>query len=227
MTGQVFEQIVDTLNNPHQVISTKQSATELLMTLLSQSNDSYKDFEKTSDKIRTSKITAEPSGFFEISTPTSLIDAIRSFVDISVLGVDTGKLLLTLTLDTSPRYLLFVSELLVNFVPLALRRSKLRNTLPQILQFLITHNSRDSENKLLTNISQSLVDLSDDPQYSEIALGQLQRLVSDTNNVVKRNLVVQIHESSTAVQKTLSSIKVQLMNSSNYSVRDLATRDFS
>ena len=71
------------------------------------------------------------------------------------------------------------------------------------------------------------MDLSDDPQYSEIALGQLQRLVSDTNNVVKRNLVVQIHESSTAVQKTLSSIKVQLMNSSNYSVRDLATRDFS
>lgn len=77
------------------------------------------------------------------------------------------------------------------------------------------------------NISQSLVCLSSDSQYSEIALDQLQRLVSDTNNVVKRNLVVQIHESSTVAQKALSSIKAQLMSSSNYSVRDLAMRDFS
>ncbi|ALX88705.1 hypothetical protein [Lacticaseibacillus paracasei] len=227
ITGQVFEQIVDTLNNPHQIISTKQSATELLMTLLSQSNGSHEDFEMIIKKIQTSKITAEPSGFFEISTPTSLIDAIRSFTDIAVSGLDTGKLHLTLTLDTSPRYLRFVSELLVDFIPLALYRSKLSSTLPPILQFLITHNSRESENELLMNIFQSLVCLSSDSQYSEIALGQLQRLVSDTNNVVKRNLVVQIHESSTVAQKALSSIKAQLMSSSNYSVRDLAMRDFS
>lgn len=134
---------------------------------------------------------------------------------------------MTLTLDTSPRYLRFVSELLVDFIPLALYRSKLSSTLPPILQFLITHNSRESENELLMNIFQSLVCLSSDSQYSEIALGQLQRLVSDTNNVVKRNLVVQIHESSTVAQKALSSIKAQLMSSSNYSVRDLAMRDFS
>lgn len=148
-------------------------------------------------------------------------------INISLSGEDGGKILLILTLSQSAEYIYFVSDLLVDFIPLALQDDSLINTIPQILQFLIANNnSHERENKLINNISKCFLILINCQQYCDVALGQLQRLVSDTNNIVQRLLVSNIHSLPSEQQSNLEGIKGQLLTSSSYSVRDLAIRDF-
>lgn len=132
-----------------------------------------------------------------------------------------------LTSEQSAKYLFFVSEMLIDFIPLVHSSPSLRKTLQQILSFLIfNNNSHDRENRLTINISKCLLLLCSDEAYLDVALGQLQRLVSDTNNTVQRQLIVQIHHLSSETQARLHSIKAQLLVSPSYAVRDLARRDF-
>ena len=151
----------------------------------------------------------------------------HGFIEILKTNNDDGKLLTILTLEQSTKYLLFISEMLVSYIPVALSSHSLRRTIPQILQFLIlNNNSHDRENSLIINISQCLLILCFDEEYSDVSLGQLQRLVSDTNNTVLRQLVSQINRLTPEEQTRLHSIKAQLLINSSYSVRDLAKRDF-
>lgn len=221
---EILQEIVNTLNNPHQTIDTKKSAVKLMMRILLRDENQYSVVLKN---INTEIFLAESLSLFEISTPTQYIEVLRAFIEISLSREDNGKLLLILTLAQSANYIYFVSELLLDFIPLALQDNSLTNTIPQILQFLIANNnSHERENKLINNVSKCFLILVNHQQYSDVALGQLQRLVSDTNNIVQRQLVSYIHSLPVKQQDILKGIKDQLVVSSSYSVRDLAIRDF-
>jgi len=223
-SSRVLSEIIDNVNNPHQTIDTKQSAIKLLMLMIHNNKTENIDLL---DKIDTKNLTAEDHGFFSKNAPTKYVEVLRGFLGIISLNNDNGKLLTILTLEQSAKYLYFVSEMLIDFLPIALTSIPLRNTIPQVLQFLIlNNNSHERENKLTTNISKCLITLCSDEEYSDIALGQVQRLVSDTNNVIQRQIVTQIQQLSPERQKLFHSIKAQLLINSSYSVRDLARREF-
>ncbi|KAF0395048.1 hypothetical protein GBO89_03255 [Pediococcus pentosaceus] len=185
---------------------------------------SQNEIEELFKKVDIANITAISSDFFETTTPTQFIETIKTFISISLSKKDNGQLLLALALTTSQKYLLFFSDFLVEFVPLALQFDSLSSVIPQILQFLITYNSNKSENDLLINISECLLILSEVSNYSQMALGQLQKMVSDTNDVVKRNIVSQIKKLDCDTNNQLHVIKEQLISSSSFAVRDLAKR---
>lgn len=220
----ISSEIVDTLNNPYQTINVKQSALKLMMLTLHTSPTLNVN---SLQNIDAKNLAAEDMSLFSVQTPTQYIAVLRSFIEILKLQNDDGKLLTILTLEQSAKYLFFVSEMLIDFLPIALTSNSLRKTIPQILQFLIlNNNSHDRENKLTINVSKCLLILCSDQAYSDVSLGQLQRLVSDTNNSVQRQLIVQIKHLSPEIQTRLHSIKTQLLINSSYAVRDLARRDF-
>ncbi|WP_432749609.1 hypothetical protein [Pediococcus pentosaceus] len=220
----LYEAISETILNPYQQVDVKQSATKLLMWLIVHDQKSQNEIEELFKKVDIANITAISSDFFETTTPTQFIETIKTFISISLSKKDNGQLLLALALTTSQKYLLFFSDFLVEFVPLALQFDSLSSVIPQILQFLITYNSNKSENDLLINISECLLILSEVSNYSQMALGQLQKMVSDTNEVVKRNIVSQIKKLDCDTNNQLHVIKEQLISSSSFAVRDLAKR---
>ncbi|MCI1893273.1 MAG: hypothetical protein LKJ46_00895 [Lactobacillus sp.] len=205
--NQILEALVKILNNSDQTISEKQSAVCLVMELLSQSDDSQLLRNKLRGKINIDSLDAKSLSFFEIQAPTQQLEAIRAFLKISLIEQDNGNLLSTLTLNTSGRYLLFVSELLIDFIPVAMKSRTLRPALTQVVQFLITNNNRARENQLLINICNCFLRLLSFERYSTIASGQLQRLVSDTNDVVKRQMVVLINALPNKGKGVLDGIK--------------------
>lgn len=223
-SARILSEVIDTLNNPNQLINVKQAAIKLIMLMMATNLVNDVDALK---KIDTEHLTAVNPNFFSDQAPTHYIAALHGFIEILKTNNDDGKLLTILTLEQSTKYLLFISEMLVSYIPVALSSHSLRRTIPQILQFLIlNNNSHDRENSLIINISQCLLILCFDEEYSDVSLGQLQRLVSDTNNTVLRQLVSQINRLTPEEQTRLHSIKAQLLINSSYSVRDLAKRDF-
>lgn len=219
----ILHGISESLMNQYQSIDNKKSAVKLMMMILLKNDNNIR--QRLLDNIISQDIVAESNGFFEVESPTQYIEALRILIDTVLSGMDKGKLIFVLSLEHSAEYISFISDLLEDFIPLAISIESLNETLPQVLQFLITNNSHDNENTILLNIAKCLLSLSGYDKLSEIALGQLQKIISDNNDTVKRQLVVLINESNNK-SDIFNPLKKQLLVSSNYSVRDLAIRDF-
>lgn len=221
---QISNEIIATMNNPYQTIDVKQSALKLTMLMIQKKMFSAAQFTK---QISSENFTAETSNFFEAFTPTEFIEVIRMFINLLKDSDGLDQLLTMLTLDQSPRYLAFITSLLIDFIPITLLTPSQSNSIPLILQFLITNSdSHQRENALIIDISACLVKLATAPKYSQIALGQLQRLASDTNMVVQRHLIDQIHNVPANMQKGFLPVKSQLLLNSNYSVQQFAKLRF-
>src|SRR5699024_2475501 len=107
-----------------------------------------------------------------------------------------NKILLAVSMDKSMEFLENLSDLLVDFIRLLIQEPQNKEFLPLCVQFLITNNSIQNDTRVLVNIAKSLIILSNYQEYNDIAIGQLQIMVSDSDDIVRRKIVVLISKYS-------------------------------
>lgn len=224
--NKLFKEMVDTLNNSFQTFEIKRSVTKVALMLLTDDDIKYKLKEYLVKNIKLDAMVAESTSFFESAVPTNLIDLIRGIMGISLSLKENKDLIYILSNSNSPAYVECLTDILVDFIKLSIKDESKIEMIPQVLQFLITYNNRNSDNQILINISKCFLSISDDKSYGEFAIGQLKLLVTDTNDTVKRQVVEEIFEIKNETNPDLEIIKKILMQSSSFSVRDLANRKF-
>ncbi|WP_087721285.1 hypothetical protein [Companilactobacillus bobalius] len=224
--NKLFKEMVDTLNNSFQTFEIKRSVTKVALMLLTYDDIKYKLKEYFVKNIKLDAMVAESTSFFESAVPTNLIDLIRGIMGISLSLKENKDLIYILSNSNSPAYVECLTDILVDFIKLSIKDESKIEMIPQVLQFLITYNNRNSDNQILINISKCFLSISDDKSYGEFAIGQLKLLVTDTNDTVKRQVVEEIFEIKNETNPDLEIIKKILMQSSSFSVRDLANRKF-
>lgn len=222
----LFKEMIDTLNNPFQTFEIKRSVTKVELMLLTHDDIKYKLKKYFVENIKLDTMVAESTNIFESAVPTNLIDLIRGIMGISLSLRENKDLIYILSNSNSPAYVECLTDILIDFIKLSIKDESKVVMIPQILQFLVTYNNRDSDNQILVNISKCFLSISDDKNYGEFAIGQLKLLVTDTNDNVKRQVVEEIFENENETTSNLEIIKKILMRSSSFSVRDLAERKF-
>lgn len=221
------KELVDALNNPFQIFEIKKSVTKVVLSLLIHDDSKHELKDYFTKNIQLDILTAESNSFFEASVPTNLIDMIRGMIGMSLSLRENKDLIYILSSSNTPVYVECLTDILNDFIKLAINEESKKEMIPQILQFLVTHNNRNSDNKILVNISKCFLAILNDKDYGEFAIGQLKLLVTDTNDDVKRQVVEEIFEIKNEVNKELEILKKILIQSSSFSVRDLAKNKFS
>lgn len=220
--------IIECIMNPYQFVDVKCSALKTLWLLLANSKISIKYKKIIKNKIEISEINAIALNFFQKRDASTIVETIKYLLDVSLndASENGNKILLAVSMDKSMEFLENLSDLLVDFIRLLIQEPQNKEFLPLCVQFLITNNSIQNDTRVLVNIAKSLIILSNYQEYNDIAIGQLQIMVSDSDDIVRRKIVVLISKYSKRSDNSFKNIKAQLLNSSNYSVRDLAKRLF-
>src|SRR5699024_8650321 len=139
------------------------------------------------NKIEISEINAIALNFFQKRDASTIVETIKYLLDVSLndASENGNKILLAVSMDKSMEFLENLSDLLVDFIRLLIQEPQNKEFLPLCVQFLITNNSIQNDTRVLVNIAKSLIILSNYQEYNDIAIGQLQIMISDSDDVIR------------------------------------------